>query len=43
MIAVLRKRPLVQSDKGLALIEGSKGGKIRSGGGTEHKHHGYCF
>lgn len=43
MIVVLRKRPLVQSDKGLAHIEGSKGGKIRSGGGTEHKHHGYCF
>lgn len=43
MVVVPRKGPLVQSDKGLAHIEGSKGGKIRSGGGTEHKHHGYCF
>lgn len=43
MIALLRKRPLVQSDKGSAHIEESKGGKIRSGGGTEHKNHGYCF
>lgn len=44
MIAVLRKGPLVQTDKGLAHIERSKGGKIRSGRGTEHKqHHGYCF
>lgn len=43
MVAVPGKGPLVQTDKSLVRIEGSKGGKIRSGGGTEHKHHGYCF